>query len=374
MNSFDFISNDEECIEILNVGIYNAFQAGPDFKHGSILLNGIVFYGQIEMHVKSSDWYKHKHHKDVQYNNVILHVVYEHDQDVIQDGVKIPTIELKSLIDKTHYAQFSKKQFSRSTFPCEHEINEQDRFYLNSMKIEAITLKLNQKLLLIDDLNVESEEDVLYNLMGLTFSMSVNKDAFIHLMNNVSYHSIRNLSAQKKIQLILSESGILQHDKNSSQEFWHFKGSRPSSFPTIRVNQFAILVAHFSFELSFIKEEVGSIIKTFRSMIDLIDFSASNGKRKLSKNMIDLLIINTLSPFLWYLGESNEDERLKEKALEILDYLPPEKNNIINRWKKISIHPKNAFDSQSLLALYRYHCSRKKCLSCNVGQKVLNLE
>ena len=109
-------------------------------------------------------------------------------------------------------------------------------------------------------------------------------------------------------------------------------------------------------------------------MMDEIDFSASNGKKNLTKRMVDLLIINTLTPFLWYLGEKNENEKLKDKAFDVLELLPSENNNIITQWKKINVYPKNAFDSQSLLALYRYFCSQKKCLSCNIGQRVLNLE
>ena len=374
LSSFDFTTKENENIQIIDIGTYNAFNAGPDFKHGAIIIDGVQMHGQIEMHVKSSDWIKHNHQNDEQYNNVILHVVYEDDKEIIQDGVKIPTVELKSQIDHHHFAQYSKKQFNRKTFPCDHELNTLDNFHLNTMKITAISFKLDTKIKLLKDANIQTEKDLLYNLIGLSFSMSVNKNAFLHLMNNVPYSSIKNLSPAKKVKLIMSESGLLQKDVNQPQEYWHFKGTRPNSFPTIRVSQFALLVANFSFELTFLDSNVESIVNTFRLMVDEIDFSASNGKKRLAKRMVDLLIINALTPFLWYLGEERKDEKLKDKALDILELLPSENNNIVGRWRNINVHPKNAFDSQSLLALYRYFCSHKKCLSCNVGQKVLNIE
>ena len=373
-NSFQFTSQQNEKIQVLDFGMYNAFNAGPDFKHGAITIDGIEMHGQIEMHVKSSDWLKHKHHKDRQYNNVILHVVYENDIEIVQNGVKIPTIEIKNQIDHAHFAQYTKKQFNRLDFPCEHGLSEVDEFHMNAMKIDAITKKLDNKIDLLLELGLESEQEILYNLFGLSFSMSVNKNAFLHLMNNVPYSSMRNIANKKKAQLIMSESGLLQKDSNHVQEFWHFKGTRPSSFPTIRVNQFALLVASLSFEFSFLHSDAKSIVYSFKQMVSEIDFSASNGKKNLTNKMIDLLIINALVPFVWYLGGVKEDEIFKEKAMDILELLPPESNSITNRWKKINIKPKNAFDSQSLLALYRYFCNQKKCLSCNVGQKVLNIE
>ncbi|MGY8926429.1 MAG: DUF2851 family protein, partial [Flavobacteriales bacterium] len=96
---FDFQLKEHQILTIIDVGEYNEHESGPDFKFGAIQFEGIKFYGHIEMHVKSSDWYKHNHHLDRAYDNVILHVVYENDKEVIQNGFKIPVIELKEIID-----------------------------------------------------------------------------------------------------------------------------------------------------------------------------------------------------------------------------------------------------------------------------------
>ncbi len=373
LKTFEFTTKENVSIRIIDFGLFNAFNAGPDFQHGCIEIDQVKLYGHIEIHVKSSDWVKHKHHLDKNYDNVILHVVHENDYDVVQNGLRIPTIELKKMIDYKHYAQFLKKQLRRATFPCEMGIKNLDVFHLNRMKISALTQKFQEKNKLLQQFGLKNDKEIIYNLFGMAFSMSVNKNAFLHLMQKVSYSSIEDLSPQKKKSLILTESGLLQRKKSGKQELWNFKGTRPPSFPMVRVNQFANLVAHFSFELTFCDQSPIELLATFKSLINKIDFSASNGKRNLSKKMIDLLIINALCPFLWYLGEKKEDERFMDKAIQVLELLPPENNTIIARWKKIEIHPKNAFDSQSLLALYRYFCNQKKCLSCDVGEKLLNI-
>ena len=79
-------------LTVLSFGNYNKYLKGPDFNFAAIELDGIKFYGPIEIHVKSSDWYAHKHHLDSNYNSVILHVVYEHDKEVVQDGRHLPVL------------------------------------------------------------------------------------------------------------------------------------------------------------------------------------------------------------------------------------------------------------------------------------------
>ncbi|MDO6425158.1 DUF2851 family protein, partial [Saccharophagus degradans] len=70
-----------------------------DFSNALIEINNQKWAGNIEIHVKSSDWYAHKHQEDKNYQNVILHVVYDHDVEVFdQYSNPIPTLELKGLI------------------------------------------------------------------------------------------------------------------------------------------------------------------------------------------------------------------------------------------------------------------------------------
>ena len=101
---------DQQLITVIDFGEYNKNNCGPDFTNGCIDIDGVKLHGHIEMHVMSSDWYKHKHQFDSNFNNVILHVVYENDIDIVQDGVKLQVLELKSHIDENHYKHYLKKQ------------------------------------------------------------------------------------------------------------------------------------------------------------------------------------------------------------------------------------------------------------------------
>ena len=136
---------DGKKFNLLDFGSYNEFENGPDFKNGSIVLDELTWFGSIEMHVNASDWYKHKHHTDPNYNNVILHVVYNADSEVIQNGRILPTIELKNRIDKDHYRQYQFLQKNKSTIPCESLFHSIPIEYWGNMKNRAIINRLDRK-------------------------------------------------------------------------------------------------------------------------------------------------------------------------------------------------------------------------------------
>ena len=359
---------------ILNVGKYNENESGPDFKHGSIEIQDIILHKNIEMHVRSSDWYRHKHHLDDNYNNVILHVVYINDKQVIQNGVRLPTLELKNHIDERHFQKYMRKQLKENIFPCKHQINEIDPFHFNYMKIRALTDKLNEKVRALNDVGIKSKEEALYHLTGLSFGTSINKLPFNNLLHKVPYSEVRKLSTSKKHTVILSESGIIQQrpkESNSQKKGWHYKGTRPSNFPSIRVRQFALIAGKFDFETSLQTLSIEELKTTFSKMIT----DCWSGKltiQKLSPSFINHLLINAIAPFLWFSGELDNNPLYQEKAMNLLSSIPAENNNVIKKWLNIEVEVSNAFDSQALLAMHRYYCCHKKCLSCAVGKKVLN--
>ncbi|MBL1278805.1 MAG: DUF2851 family protein [Fluviicola sp.] len=372
--SIDVQLFDERKATILNVGEHNENNSGPDFKLGAIEIENVALHGHIELHVRSSDWYRHKHHEDENYNNVILHVVYINDKQIIQNGVKIPTLELKHYIDENHYRQFIRKQLRSTEFPCEHQINKIDPFFFNYMKIRALTDKLNEKVRTLKQMKVASKAEALYHLLGQAFGTSINKLPFSNLLQKVPYSVIEKIPAIKRYNLVLSESGIIQQQissKYQQKNEWHYKGTRPKNFPSIRVRQFALLAEKFDFETSLQLLSVEELKLAFSKM--LTDCWQDNLTiEKLSKSFINHLLINAIAPFLWFSGELDNNSNYQEKAMDLLSILPPEKNNVIRKWNKIKVEASSAFDTQALLAMHRYYCCHKKCLSCNVGKKVLN--
>ena len=102
-------------ISIVKTGQYLE-QAGPDFFNAQLLIDGQKWAGNIEIHLKSSDWYVHKHETDQAYNSVILHVVWEHDTDVYNsDNQPIETLELKNIVPKTIQQKYSNVIFDEGS-------------------------------------------------------------------------------------------------------------------------------------------------------------------------------------------------------------------------------------------------------------------
>lgn len=353
-------------------GKHNQSFSGPDFTEACIRLEELEFHGAIEIHVNGSDWYKHKHHEDAAYNNVILHVVYNNDQQVIQNGIELPTLELKSFIDMEHFQKSLRIDPSDGRLPCRNAINELDPIFLESMKTKALIQKFGNKIEFNSDLD---QAEIAYQLIAATFGMGINKPAFLELAKSLPWSHLKKLEPLKRMQLILVTSGCAQGDfsKKIGQEYpWHFKGTRPSNFPTVRIPQFARFLTHIDLTKLIQLAESESALSAFNRYCAQL-CNQTEGL-KLSKSMKEQLVVNVLAPMLWWKSEQSGNECYLEKAFALLEQLPSEENSVIRAWKSNGIHTKNAFDSQGLIALNRYYCSVKKCLSCEVGLKILNRE
>jgi hypothetical protein len=365
-----------EDILIYDVGQYNKFESGPDFSNGKIKIGNVTWFGNIELHLKSSDWYHHNHQLDRAYDNVILHVVYTHDQNVFINNKAIPTIELKGLIPEIE------EVLNKHEFPCSTFLDELDPIYLESMKEKAIIKRLNRRLLNINKYGDESNpKQVLYSLLAQAFGCKINAQPFQELTNRIPIKLIIKEQCFNVKTLILNVSGIGERellDKNwihlkskykldtMSRHVWKHKGLRPKSFPEIRLLQFAEIVEKFDFDTSFVYLGSNELIKNIRSLLILSDKSI-----KISSAMIDLIIINCFVPFIWWYGNVKMNENIQEKSLDLLQFLNAEENHILKKWKAIGVNCINSYDSQSLLEIYNEFCTVKKCLFCEVGNKII---
>ena len=365
-----------EDILIYDVGQHNKFESGPDFSNGKIKIGNVTWFGNIELHLKSSDWYHHNHQLDRAYDNVILHVVYTHDQNVFINNKAIPTIELKGLIPEIE------EVLNKHEFPCSTFLDELDPIYLESMKEKAIIKRLNRRLLNINKYGDESNpKQVLYSLLAQAFGCKINAQPFQELTNRIPIKLIKKEQCFNVKTLILNVSGIGERellDKNwihlkskykldtMSRYVWKHKGLRPKSFPEIRLLQFAEIVEKFDFDTSFVYLGSNELIKNLRSLLILSDKSI-----KISRAMIDLIIINCFVPFIWWYGNVKMNENIQEKSLDLLQFLNAEENHILKKWKAIGVNCINSYDSQSLLEIYNEFCTAKKCLFCEMGNKII---
>lgn len=373
-------TNDGIPLIIIDPGIYNEFENGPDFFNAKIQINNLVWVGNIEIHVKSSDWYLHKHQLDESYNNVILHVVYKHDKEIFINDECIPVLELCNGIDHAHYNKFNDFGHSSSNMLCSKSILDIDPIYLSTMMDKSIVNRLNRKIERYR--NYFEDEEVLYHLFGEAFGMKSNKMAFLELTTRLPYTLIKNAQKRQKQALIQLTTGLftpdplkiedrewiklLQKEKLSvmNQVAWKKSGFRSCSSPFKRVKEFAEFTACFDFKQNLINLTSIELIRLFQKAIE----DRLKGSRFLSSS----ILINAIVPYLYWKSEKKSDSSLFDLAISVLELIPPEKNNITEKWKECKITPKNSYESQALIELYNEYCRRKKCLSCDIGNKVLN--
>ena len=98
---------------------------------------------------------------------------------------------------------------------------------------------------------------------------------------------------------------------------------------------------------------------------------SSRSKKQMSKSGLDLIIINTVVPFLYAYGRHRGEEYLCERATALLEELPAENNYIIRMWEGAGIAVTSAADSQALIQLQKEYCDRRDCLRCRFGYQYL---
>lgn len=404
-----FKTVDGNQLEILNFGIYNT-NAGPDFLEGKIKLNGQIWSGPIEFHVKSSDWFLHKHQLDKRYDNVIAHFVFEHDAEVKAGQYNLPTVELKSKIDFAHFGRYQDLAESKKTIPCQSQISEVDPFLIFQQKERALTNRIFRKSqIILEDikrLNGDHEK-AFYLSLARTFGGKVNADSFEKLVELIDLKKLQkwcedesaiasmlfgvagllpNESSDNYVNELKTEFNFQKHKLNLKQlnaSEWKYSRMYAHGFPTIRLAQFSELIKKkiplsqlISCELSMKKIQVLFSVtphefwKTHYRFETTTKIKSTN----LSKDFKSLIVINTIVPFLFAIGILNDDELLKEKALNYLNEIEPEKNGVIESWANLGIESESAFDTQALIEQKNEFCSKKKCLFCTIGTKLLKHE
>lgn len=341
----------QEPIEILDVGKYNTLESGPDFSMAKVRIDGLVWVGSVEFHVKSSDWYKHKHDRDTAYNNVILHVVYLHDSDVTINERTIPVVELKNHIDEEHYLNYKRINLeNKKYFSCESLFNHKYHIEIEKMKISAIQNRLLSRTLESFLSHLNSESSILLKLAANAFGTAVNGQPFEHFINSYTLNEIKNIDEKKKNEIL-------------TEFYWKQKGL--FSNPEKRLNQFIEFVKTFDFEFHFWELPASMIFLYFEQLFKKAKIN--------SKFLLNNFLINCIVRFLFWKGKKSEKSELKKKAIRLLALIPKEANNITRKWEEIGVQSKNAYDSQALLEIYKQFCIKKECLNCNVGKKILGI-
>lgn len=406
-NSTDLRTTENLPITIRKPGLANT-NAGPDFLQAEIQIDGVLWAGHVEIHLKASDWDRHQHQLDAAYNNVILHVVLESDKPITtQAGAPLQTLELKSRIDFGLYEQYRSFLSARAWVPCENQIRAVPGIVVAGWLDNLMGERLQQKTAAIEALLGQSKNDweaTFYRMLLRAFGSKVNAEAF-HSLAAATPLSILRKHLDNPFQLeaiLLGQAGLLAgnfhdpHAVNLKKEYlflankyklsaipvssMRFLRLRPSNFPTIRLAQFASVLGKRKQLLAAALEA-----ENYKELLKLLGAGTSDywnthynfekesthKRKRIGRSFSDGIIINTIVPFLFVYGQKMGREEQSSKAIELLQGMKSEKNNIITNWEKCGVAATNSLESQALLQLHNHYCTYKKCLNCRVGIHLL---
>lgn len=406
-DAHQLLSTQGQEIEIIKRGNLNV-DSGPDFSEASIRIDGALWFGQVEIHIHSDEWYKHRHHKDPAYNNTILHVVYINNEKCFRsDGTEIPCLELQYRITDNLQKTYEHLKFNRNDIPCAQNLQNVPRLMYRQAIDSSLVDRLKQKSDWVYEWLKHSTGDwhsVFMASLIRSFGFGINSEAFEQLALNLPVTLIcRNAHDPSFIEAMLfgtagflNEQTVDEHQKTLQNEWQYLQKKynlnaldksvfkylrmRPGNFPEIRIAQLCALISDFQVLLNMVVglRDTAEIIELLRPNISLYWIQhygfGKKGKRingNLSLPSAQIVVINAVVPFLFVYGKQTGNDHFCTKALDILQCLPPEINHITNEWKSIGVEAVSAYDSQGLLGLKKELCDKRLCLNCAVGRHLM---
>ena len=418
-NKTDLVTTAGEAVQVLFAGQLNSNQ-GPDFLDAKIMIDTTTWAGNVELHIKTSDWTKHNHQNDKNYKNVMLHVVWEDDgirnsvpsystkQTRYLSGSVVPVLELNGRVSKILLQRYEELMNAGSFIPCDKNIYTARDITWNSWKDRLLVERLLRKAQIIETYlqhNNYHWDEVCWWLLAKNFGMKVNADAFEAIAKSVPISVVtkHKNQIQQVEALLLGQAGLLEgkfaddYPVMLQKEYYFYKNKyhlkpisspvfflrmRPGNFPTIRLAQLAMLVNSSAHLFSGIKDATN--LKDVNEWFDVtandywhyhyrFDEASPFKKKVLGAAMINTIIINTVAPLLFAYGNYNKENKYKEKALKWLENTSAECNHITKGFQQLGVENKNAFESQALIELKNEYCLKKRCLECAVGNSILKV-
>ena len=390
-------TTDFQHVEIIDVGQKNT-DAGPDVFNAKIKIGDVLWAGNVEFHVSADDWQLHRHHHNKAYDSVILHVVLQEGKNAVRsNGSIVPQMVL-------NFSKKAEKMFEKMNLPfieCASDFFENRKNNLEKSFELLVNERLEQKSSAIENLLSQTQndwEEAFYITTARGFGFGTNAAPFEQTARNLpqkilAKHKDNILQIEAMLfgtagflenieqngdyfNKLLTEYQHLKHKfelKNVDKSMWKFLRLRPTNFPTVRLAQFAVLIHNSSKLFSKIIEQ-----KNYKNLLELFTCEPSEywqnhylfGKvserrsKKLSKSSVDIVLINSVIPFLYCYAKKYENEEMKNFAISLLRKIPAEKNHITLGFENLGIKAQSAFDSQALTQLKNLYCNRKDCYKC----------
>ncbi|MCB0395840.1 MAG: DUF2851 family protein [Flavobacteriales bacterium] len=381
--------------------------AGPDFTEARIRVGNITWAGHVEIHVRSSDWVRHQHQCDPAYNNVILHVVWVHDTEVRSANGRIPEVfEIRKWISDDVLSRMNRLHFAKSGLPCGNAIHQVSAVeaisWLDRMMVERLEHRISVWKTLIKLCG--DWDEAIYRMLCRSFGFHVNALPFQWLAQRLPLKVIQ----KKRHDLMMIEAALfgtagllppqsshpyvsgliekyqywltIQKTPMMDGHVWKFLRMRPYNFPTFRMAQLAALLYAIPSFSGLVRDT-----EKVHDLLEKLELNASpfwkehwhfkqNTKPHatcIGVNARIGIVVNTMAPALFAMGEAYEQQAWKERALNWLQVLKPEDNHITRMFCQSPLEPVHSGHSQALFHLHDKYCQQKKCLICNVGSAYL---
>lgn len=400
-------TTDGRPVEVIRPGNIQT-HSGPDLEGAQVRIDGQLWAGNVEVHLRSSDWNAHGHQYDPAYENVVLHVVYEHDAEVrTLSGLVLPTVELLSRVPAERIALHHTLMRSRTFVPCAPLLQRVDPLrtstWLERVLVERLERRTSHVEALYRQLGNDPAETV-YHLLAAAFGMKVNAEPFSMLARSVPLKVLLKYrdDALRTEALLFGQAGLLQVDfvdaypRMLQQEHahlvrlhglrpaplaaWKFARMRPVNFPTVRIAQLAQLLMRCDGSFGDLLEEDDVQVLRQRLAVTAssywddhyrFDQPAAPRPKRLGSTGVDHLLINAVVPCLFALGRLLGRPMWQQRALDLLEQLPAERNALLDGWADLGQTADNAARGQALIELKNTYCSARRCLSCGIGNQLL---
>ena len=391
-----------EPLEIIHPGKHNTNQ-GPDFLNAKIKCGDTLLAGNIEVHVQASEWSAHRHSEDKNYNNVILHVVLQEDQQL---NLPFPVLELGGRISKLLSEKYETLLQAQRFIPCEAYADKINDLTLLSWKERLLTERLQEKAASVQKILEKNNyhwEETFWQVLAKNFGASINSDAFECIAASLPLTLLaKHRSRLHQLEaLLMGQAGLLdekfrddypimlqkeyrflkkKYTLRSPAIALHFLRMRPANFPTVRLAQLAMLIHESSALFSFMinAKALEDVMKKFEVTANdywhyryCFDEPSAYRKKTLGAQMIRSIMMNTVLPVMYTYGWYHNSEGYKAGALNWAAALPPENNKITGGFEKLGMANRSAADSQALIQLKNKYCNEKRCLECAIGNQIL---
>lgn len=397
----------QQQVQIESVGQHN-LESGPDFFAAKVKIENLSWVGQVEVHINSSDWYRHQHQNDAAYLKTILHVVWNHDREVMDlNNEPIPTLELKGRVSGELLANYQHLRLSPHQLLCKGLTDGLDTFKTNQWLERLLVERLERK---VADLRATHEltkgdwEQTFFIHLCKNLGFKTNALPMQLLAKSIDFKILLKYRDRLPIleAILLGVGGFLETQENDpyifnlqrefshqqnkfhwnhlNSDIWKFGRIRPSNFPNLRLvqlaglfhrigNPFDFLVRDFNAHSNL--EELNVKASTYWDTHYTFKNATYSKEKFLGRDSINNIVINTVAPMLFFFGIETGLKGHQQMALDVLDSIPSENNNIIRSWNQNNIKSASASQSQSLIQLTNNYCVLKKCLTCGIGKQIL---